>query len=187
MANEYEVPAPIYQFLSSTGKGASTGGTEAIGNYSTGAGGSSGEIFKIQPSSTQDFRIERMMIHIQDTGIFAAGEYGKLSALTNGIHVHVASDTGIVHDLTDITVKTNAQWARQCYDTRVDTWGVGDEFLTARWTFSKGGYPLRLDGSKNQRLEVYLLDSTTGLNAHNFFVNGFIEDEAFKTASLGNV
>ena len=180
MVSEYEVPAPIYQFLAT-----STGGTEAIGDYSAGTG--TPTAFSIAPSSTQDFRIERMLIHIQDTGIFAAQEYGKLSALTVGVQVRVQTDTGTVHDLTDTTVKTNAQWSRQCYDTRMDTWGVGDEFLSSRWTFSKGGYPIRLDGTKGQRLEVYLADSMAGLNAHNFFVNGFIEDEAFKTRSLGNI
>ena len=170
---DWAVPTPIYQFLAT-----STGGTSVIGDYST------GKAFYIQPSSTQAFRIERMLIHIQDTGIFAAEEYGKLSALTNGIQVRVqstlAGSTGTIHDITDgMPVKTNAQWGRHCYDVRVDTWGVGDEFLSARWTFSKGGYPIRLDGSKGERLEVYLTDSTTGLNGHDFYVNGFVEDEAW--------
>jgi hypothetical protein len=172
--DEWVVPEPIYQFLAT-----STGGTEAIGNYSTGAGGSSGAIFAIQPPAGESWRIERMLIHIQDTGIFAAQEYGKLSALTNGIQVRVENDAGTVHDLTAITVKTNAQWSRQCFDTRIDTWGVGDEFLSSRWTFAKGGYPLHLIGDNNERLEVFLLDSTTGLNAHNFYVNGYKVDAAY--------
>ena len=168
--HEHEVPAPIYQYLAT-----STGGTNAIADYSTGMS------FAITPTSTQDFRIERMMIHIQDTGAFAAEEYGNLgSALTNGVKIRVMNSTGVKYDLTgDLPVKTNAQWGRQCYDVRIDTWGVGDEFLSARWTFSKGGYPLRLDGTKGEYLEAYLTDTCTGLNEHNFYVNGYIEDAAF--------
>lgn len=180
---EHVVPAPIYQYLAT-----STGGINAVGDYSTGAGGSSGMSFYIKPTSTQDFRIERMMVHVQDTGAFAAEEYGAMTALTNGVQVRVRTSTGtpgaldgITHDLTGtLPVKTNAQWGRQCYDVRVDTWAAGDEFLSARWTFSKGGYPLRLDGTLGQYLEVHLQDSTTGLNEHNFYVNGYIEDAAFK-------
>jgi len=177
--SNWVVPEPIYQFLATTGKGASTGGSNAIGNYSS-TGGSSGESFIIQPPVGEKWRIERMMIHIQDTGSFDAEKYGNGVALGNGISVRVETDTGTVHDLTDgRPVVSNAQWARQCYDTRVDTYGIGDESLSARWTFSKGGYPLRLDGDLGQRLTVFIHDTCTGLNAHNFYVNGFKEDEAF--------
>jgi len=184
--NEYQVPEPLFQFLSSTGKGASTGGTNAVGNYST-ATGSSGETFILQPPSSEDWRIERMLVHIRDTGVFAAGEYGSTSALTNGVVVRVETDTGTVYDLTDVSVKTNAQWGRQCYDARVDTWGVGDEFLNARWTFSKAGYPIRLDGTQGQRLAVYLQDDLSNLTDHTFYAQGFKEDAVFKTRSLGNI
>ena len=176
--NDWVVPAPIYEYLSSTGKGASTGGTNAVGDYST-ATGSSGEIFHITPGSTEVYRINRMMVHVQDTGAFAAEEYGNLSALTNGVQVRVQSDTGTIIDLTAVNVKTNAQWGRTSYDVRVDTWSVGDEFLSARWTFAKAGYPLRLSGANSERLEVYLQDSCTGLVAHNFYVNGYKEDAAY--------
>jgi len=173
--DKWEVPEPIYQYLAT-----STGGTNAVGDYSTGVGGSSGAIFAITPPAGTAYRIERMMIHIQDTGAFAAEKYGYMTALSNGIQVRVSGTTGVLHDLTDAKpVKTNAQWGRLCYDVRVDTWAAGDEYLSARWTFSKGGYPLRLDGDRSERLEVYLLDSTTGLNEHDFYVHGYVEDAAF--------
>ena len=176
--NDWVVPEPIYQFLATTGKGASTDGTNAIFDYST-SGGSSGEIFKIQPPAGEAYFINRLMVHIQDDGAFSAGEYGSTAALTNGVQVRVQTDTGTLHDLTDVTVKTNAQWGRQCYDTRVDEWGAGDEFLSARWSFVKNGYPIRLNGDNNERLEVYLQDDMTDLVAHNFYVNGYKEDDAY--------
>ncbi len=178
--NKWEVPQPIYQFLATTGKGATTGHTNAVADYST-ATGTSGESFILKPTSTQAFRINRMMVHIQDTGAFAAEEYGNLgSALTNGVVVRVATSTGTVFALTDVNpVKTNAEWARHAYDVRIDTWSVGDEFLTSRWSFWKSGYPLRIDGSDGEYLEVYLQDSCTGLVEHNFFVSGYIEDAAY--------
>ena len=179
--NKWAVPQPIYQFLATTGKGATTGHSNAVANYSTGAGGTSGESFIIKPPSTAAYRVERMLVHVQDTGAFAAEEYGNLgSALTNGVVVRVATSTGTISDLTGtIPIKSNAQWARHMYDVRVDTWSAGDEFLAARWSFWKSGYPLRLDGSNGEFLEVYLQDSCTGLVAHQFFVEGYIEDAAY--------
>ncbi len=179
VVDKWVVPEPIYQFLSSTGKGGFSSGTDALGDYST-ATGSSGETFHITPSTGEAFFINRMFVHVQDTGAFAAEEYGNLgSALTNGVQIRVQTDTGTILDLTDVTVKANAQWARHAYDVRIDTWSVGDEFLTCRWSFYKNGYPIRLDGDNNERLEVYLQDSCTGLVEHNFFVNGYKEDAAY--------
>lgn len=177
--DKWEVPQPIYQFLATTGKGATTGHSNAVANYSS-TGGTSGESFIIQPSTGVAYRIERMLVHIQDTGAFDSDKYGNGVALDNGIAVRVETDTGTVYDLTDgRPVVSNSQWGRQCYDSRVDTYGTGDESLSARWTFSKGGYPLRLDGDKGERLAVFIQDTCTGLVAHNFYVNGYVEDAAF--------
>lgn len=177
----WAVPTPIYQFLATTGKGGTTGHSNAVGNYSTGAGGTSGESFILAPSTSQVFRIERMMVHVQDTGAFAAEEYGNLgSALSVGVTVRVSNSTAVVQDLTGgIPVTANAQWGRHAYDVRVDTWSAGDEFLSCRWTFRKGGYPLRIDGAAGEFLEVYLQDTCTGLVSHQFFVNGYQEDAAY--------
>jgi len=175
MVEAFAVPQPVYQYLQS-----STGGINAVGNYSTGAGGSSGATFTLSPSTSEVYRVNRMLIHIQDTGIFDAEAYGARAALTNGVTVRIATDTGTVWDLTDgDPVKSNAQWGKLCYDVRTDAWGVGDVFLSARWTFANGGYPLRIDGTVGQRFEVYLQDSTTDLNSHQFYVHGHQEDEAY--------
>ena len=185
--DQWVVPTPIYQYLATTGKGATTGHSNAIANYSTGAGGTSGEAFVIAPTTAQVFRIERMIVNIQDVGAFGAAEYGSTAPLVKGVTVKVVTDTGTVHDLTDgVPVLTNADWGRQCYDTTVYEWGVGDESLAARWTFSKGGYPLRLDGAAGQRLEVHLQDSCTDLTAHRFYVNGYVEDAAYNLDRQGH-
>ena len=184
--DQWVVPQPIYQYLATTGKAATTGHSNAIADYST-ATGTSGEAFVISPTTAQVFRIERMIVHIRDAGAFAAAEYGSTAALVKGISVRVVTDTGTVHDLTDgVTVKTNADWGRQCYDTQIFNWGVGDEHLAARWTFSKGGYPLRLDGAAGQRLEVHMQDDMTDLTAHNFYVNGYVEDVAYNLDRQGH-
>jgi hypothetical protein len=184
--DQWVVPTPIFQYLATTGKGATTGHTNAIGDYSTGTG-TSGESFIIAPTTAQVFRIERMIAHIRDTGAFASSEYGSTAALTNGITVKVVTSTGTVHDLTNgVPVMTNADWSRQCYDTTVFEWGVANEHLSARWTFAKAGYPLRLDGAAGQRLEVHLQDSCTDLTEHRFYVNGYVEDAAYKLDREGH-
>ena len=185
--DQWVVPTPIYQYLATTGKGATTGHSNAIANYSTGAGGTSGEAFVIAPTTAQVFRIERMIVHVRDAGAFSAVKYGYMTALAKGVTVKVVTDTGTVHDLTNgVPVLSNADWGRQCYDTTIFNWGVGDEHLAARWTFSKSGYPLRLSGAAGQRLEVHLQDSCTGLVAHHFYVNGYHEDAAYNLDRQGH-
>ena len=185
--DQWVVPTPIYQYLATTGKGATTGHTNAIANYSTGVGGTSGEAFIIAPTTAQVFRIERMLVHIRDVGAFGSSEYGSTAALTQGVTVKVVTDTGTVHDLTNgVPVLMNADWGRQCYDTQILDWGVGDEHLVARWTFSKSGYPLRLDGAAGQRLEVHLQDDMSNLTAHHFYVNGYHEDVAYNLDRQGH-
>ena len=155
-----------------TDTGVSGGTINFNGDYS-----SAQEIAYIQPPSGEIFQISRLFITIQDTGAFRAERYGALgAALTNGISLRVQDDSGTIIDFADgHKIKTNAIWAHFCYDVDVKTWGVGDELLVARWTFSRYRQNIRLEGSDNERLEITLDDDMTGLVGHWFFVEGFEE------------
>lgn len=159
------------RFLDTNGDG--TGTKNANGNYSGATG-----TFYLAPPAGVIYRVERMLVTVEDTAGFSAAEYGNLGALlTNGIQVRVHNGTSTVQDLTDgIPVKGNAGWARFCYDADLKAWGVGNEILVARWTFSKMGAPLRLDGDATEALEVLLDDDLTGLVAHYFLAQGVVED-----------
>lgn len=175
------VPTIFSRHLDTDGDG--TGTKNAIGDYS-----SSAEIFYIQPSSTQIFRVTRMMVLIRGSkNTFYTDSYGSRTILSNGIVVRTQNDSGTLINLTDdIPILTNGNWGRFCYDSEVYPADTGNTatYLRVRWTFERSGYPIRLVGSNNERLEVVLnddfsLNSGAGNNAlleHYFVVQGYIEN-----------
>lgn len=157
----------ISRFLDTVGNG--TGTKNAIGNYAAGT-----TEFKIVPAAGEIFVINRMIVQIRDSGQFTASTYGAIAALANGIHIHVKDSGGIKVDLVDsLTIKTNAEWGRVCYDTQLISWGVGDSFILVRWTFGRSGTQIWLDNSRGDYLSADLNDDFTGLVSHYFMVQGF--------------
>jgi hypothetical protein len=153
----------VSRMLDTTGDG--TGSKIAIDTQISG-------LFLCQPPAGQVFNVERMIIHVQDATLLAAG-YGGLSALSNGIEVKIVNDSGVLVDLTDDTpVKSLAHWGRYCYDSQILGFGAGDDFFSARWTFGKAGQPIQLDGDSNERIEVSINDDLTGLVDHTFLIQG---------------
>lgn len=158
----------ISQCLDVTGDG--TGNNNANGDYSSTAG-----TFKIAPSSSEIYRISRMIVYIQDTGSFDAGSYGNNITLTNGIDVEYDYDGSVVDLLGNYNVKTTGDWAARCHDVNLGSYGVGDEYVSVRWTFLKSGQYIRLDGSQSQELRIICNDNLTGLVRHEFLVQGYVE------------
>ncbi len=161
---------PFFRHLDTTGDG--TGTTNANGNYSSTQG-----IFRIAPPASTIYRVSRMLIGIEDSSGMTANEYGNLgSSLTNGIQVRIHDGTSTIVDMTDgAPVTTNAEWGFHCYDVDLKTWGGGNEFMCVRWTFTKTGQFIRLDGDANEELQVLFDDNLTGLINHSFIVHGYTE------------
>lgn len=175
-----KVPVIFSRHLDTNGDGSGT--KNAIGDYS-----SSAEIFYIQPSATQVFRITRMMVLIRgDKSRFYSDYYGCREPLTNGVVVRKQNDSGTMIDMTDsVPVKANGEWGRVCFDSEIypSANGNTDTYLRVRWTFERAGYPIRLVGADNERLEVVLNDdftvddgSSDPLEQHYFLVQGYIEE-----------
>ena len=164
------VPTPIYKFLTLDNDGSTI---EATGNYALAA-----ESFYIQPPAGEIWRINRMIIYLQDNGNLGQDGYGSGSALTNGISVQHSTDNGltILTDLTDSqTIKINPHWSRVNYDVNIYNYTGGDGTLGSRWTFANNGYPIRLVGDNNDRFQVIVNDDLSGLLAHSFFIGGYKE------------
>ena len=164
------VPTPLRQYLSTNGDG--TGDIEAIGDYST-----TSDIFYIQPASNQVFRIQRMLLSLEDSTGMGWNEYGHIgSGLTSGILFRVQNDSTTVHDLlAGRPVKTNGEWAENSYDVEIlDTTG-GNDYFVIGWDFTIAGFPIRLNGAASERLEFVVQDDLTGLVAHRIKVEGYIE------------
>lgn len=135
--------------------------------------------FYVRPVAGEVWRIARMLVFLEASSI-AAGSYGPVpvGSLSNGIRVYLANSDVETNDLLDVhTIHTSAGWAEYCHDAQVKAWGAGNEFLTVRWTFTKAGVPLRLDGNKQERLVVLVQDDLTGLVSHQFIVQGYKEGE----------
>lgn len=172
------VPTPLYRHLDLNGDG--TGTKNLIQDYSV-----SSDIASIQPPAGQVYRITRMLTLIGGkASSVKTDSYGSVPALSNGIQVRVQNDSGTIIDLVDgVNITSNANWGRVCFDSIIySSTSNTDTYNRVRWTFEKSGYPLRLDGDKNERLEVVLNDdftdggSANALTKHYFVVQGYIEN-----------
>ncbi len=168
-----DVPG-LFRFADEVGDG--SGNKDATGDYS--AGGLGLTEFAIKPGAGEHFHITRLIVTIADSGSFDSGAYGNNVTLTNRILVqkrtgspHGASS--LVQDLTDSApIMTNTGWAAYCYDVTVFSFGQGDEVLSARWTFTRAGVTIELDGDNGDYLAVVLNDDLEGLEGHAFQFQG---------------
>lgn len=160
--------APIFYFLDTVGD--QSGTKNAVGNYAGAV-----QKFICKPIAGEIFFLSRMMIHVEDVGSFDTGSYGNRVALTNGIDFSVwdKDDNVIFTFNNDLPIKQNVHWARFAYDTRVDTFGTGNSFLIARWSFFKSGQLIKIDGDKGEYIGASLNDDFTGLVSHYFNLQGF--------------
>ena len=139
------------------------GSADATEDYS--GGGLGLTKFYLAPGPGEVFRIARLLVFVEDAKIIAA-DYGNISGgLTVGVKLAVEDWGGtVLNDLMDGgTVKNSAGWAKYCFDADAKAWGVGNEFLPVRWTFTKAGVYLRLSGDEPSALVITLNDDLTGL------------------------
>lgn len=169
------VPTPICRILDTNGDG--TGTKNANGDYQAGS-----DIFYIQPSASKIFRLSKMKIVIRgEKGKIKSDWYVEDSALSVGIQIRLQNDSGTIADFTDnVKFKRIGDYGRLDSDIKLfnssdesDTYG----FAIIMWSPDADGYPLRLDGASNERLEVVLNDDFSTLDEHYFTVQGYYEKE----------
>lgn len=166
----------LYRYLDTNGDG--TGTKNAIGNYATATE------FKIVPPSNQIYVLERLIVHVLDGGAFDAEKYGNGVTLTNGIGIWKRNGSGDLTDYCDsVPVVSNADWGRMCYDVTYLDIGTGDKAMNVRWTFSKAGQPVRLDGPNGEYFTAELEDNFSGLTAHYFMIQGYAITQASSSHS----
>lgn len=142
-----------------------------IGDYAGGI-----QDFIVKPEGDKIFAIHRVIIGIRDTGKFASSKYGADLVLTNGLKLYAKSE-GVKTYFTPLPVKTNADWAAVCYDATISNYGVGDEYLNVRWTFSKAGSPIWLRSNQAEEIGIELNDDFTDLVKHTALFEGQIYTE----------
>lgn len=130
--------------------------------------------FYVEAQAGEILRIESLLAHIEDATGFVAEDYGNLAAaLTVGVSISVIDADGVVvNTLTDVTVKSNADWGRYAQEPRSVAFGAGNDFYQAFWTFAS---PVRL--KVGEQLAVTVNDDLGGLDAHTFVAQGFDEGQ----------
>lgn len=164
----------LYQYASMNGLG--TGTIQATASYSTTEG-----IFKVTPPAGTVYRIARVLVAIGDTSGMTQGVYGDFAgALTNGIVLEIHNGTTTILDITaGQPIKTNGEWGAACFDVDLKSWGGSpptNELVLARWTFSKAGQYLRIDGDASEEIRLRFNDDLRGLLNHTFFFQGYTEE-----------
>lgn len=151
----------------------SGGGTNANGNYSV-----TPATFSYGPSAGENWTVERLIIHIGDTGSFSSDEYGNTgSALSNGFDVEVVdSGDNVIKKLNGARpFTTNGELGSVCYDvSNLGAGTGGNDAILVRWTFSKAGSPIRLRGDDGWKVRVVLNDDFSGLAKHTFFLDCYL-------------
>jgi hypothetical protein len=154
----------ISEFISLDGAGVTTSIIQANATPST---------WSWVATSSSIVHIERIIVSIEDTGNFNADDYGALgAALTNGLTLGVYESGGLKYLLTDTPIVKNFDWGAYCYDADVKGWGVGNNFLVARWTFAKSGQPVYLHAADGEYLALSVADTLSGLIDHKVLVQG---------------
>ena len=157
----------VYRLLDTNGDG--TGTKNAVGDYA-----SVSTPFYFQ-DTTKNVHINRLLVQIEDSGAFATDGYGAIAGgtVTNGVLIGIFNAAGeLLNDLTDgISIKSNNDWARVCFDMKLENWASGNGAIHARWTFANAGHPILL--IKGDYLACVLNDNFTGLVSQYFKVQGW--------------
>ncbi len=146
------------------------------GTANMGVDGSGSPVaFKITPGAGEIYRISRLIFAIRDSGSFDSGGWGSNggSPLTNGMLFHTTQNSTMT--VLEPAVKSHYDLAALCHDISHNSWGSGDEFLTARWTFIKFGQYMRLDGDTGDNFVVTVRDDLTHLVDQVVTIQGYVE------------
>ena len=128
------------------------------------------------PPVGETWAIHRMIVLIEDNANFTADGYGGVATLTNGIDFSIFTGGVAGTETEDLLdgdpVNSVADWASNCYDMAEHTFGSGNNFIVIRWTFTKMGRPLILQGDVNDIICLVINDDLTGLVKHQAHIQG---------------
>ena len=160
----------FFQRLDTTGDGSGT--TNMAVN-----GSSTSVVFKIKPDIGEIVNITRIMVYIEDAGTFDSGKWGNAVVLTNGINFSNKIED-VVSDILGFNIKTHGDMSSVCFDISHETFGSGNEFVCYRWTFTKAGDAIQLQGEADghaDELQVTINDDMTDLVSQYIVAQGYYE------------
>jgi hypothetical protein len=142
------------------------------------------QAFLVKPSATQVFEIARMNGKAADAAVPALDGLLGVTRLTNGIRVAVYNSSGLVQHLTPTPIKGWNDWSLATGGADAPIVDITNTKIESgfRWTFTKYGPPLTLNGADGDFLVVYSLDDLDGLSALQMAVQGEIASDVQTTA-----
>lgn len=150
-------------------------GTDVAGNGAYVSDGTAWQSFVIKPGAGEFHHLERMNLVAGDSTAPTAGTYLGISKLTSGIRLEVRNAAGTVHTLTATPVKSWNDWSLNAgNDTPVLDLTAGHTDAAVRWTFSKTGPRLLLDGNAGEYLALIITDDLDGLTYQRAAVQGVL-------------
>ncbi len=119
--------------------------------------------------------LERMNIYIETASRITPALYGDVD-LSSGVGLKVtvknASDA-IIHNFTPSAITVTQHWGLVAgSDVTPSAFAAGVDAVNIRWTFTKAGSPLVLDGRKGEYLSVLISDDLSGLTSQLMQVQG---------------
>ena len=170
----YSVPydngkLPFYQLMDLVGDGSGSANMNVNGSATP-------VTFLVKPSAGSVIKLARIITSIRDTGGFDSGGWGNNggSPLTNGIELKWKRNS-VLYNLTENPIKSHFDLASYSYDFMHFNFGAGDEFVTNRFTFTKAGQYLTLDGNLGDELQVIINDDLTYLVDQRVSAQGYYE------------
>lgn len=124
-----------------------------------------------KPEGTRICHVQRVVLSLVHGTAGDMALFGNLSALANGVMIRVKQDDQY---RTLANWKINSDIKDDMFDVIFDTrsGGGGSYGTSGRWTLGKFGVEIRLDGSTNDAMEVYIQDDLTGLTSFNMKFQG---------------
>jgi len=157
---------PLIQRLSIDGTNLTSSNMNVYGSLGT-------VRFYIQPSAGEQYYITRLIFLLADSGSFDSGGWGNNAGapLANGIDI--GFNIGGVTKSLDFPLKQHSDLAALGYDVALLNFGVGDEFLMSRFTLSKLGTEIRLDGDAGDYFYADIRDDLTYLTSQEITAEGY--------------
>jgi hypothetical protein len=132
------------------------------------------DAFVYKPTSAQNAKIQSLRCFATDA-TQSAGYLG-VSALSNGIDVHLYTNDTQTKTLTAAPVKKFQQWKLNG-SVEVQSGDAGAGTVTqgfVKWDFTDSGGPIQVDGSTDQLIAVIVRDTLTGLTGQEMSVQGHL-------------
>lgn len=132
--------------------------------------------FYLKPPKNYLYEIYRVCILVRDNIPMNSEKYISSGPLTNGILVLAGSDNSpFVGKVTEIPIKRISDFASYVgVDVTPMDYVNNPNSFAVRWTFTKGGGPLWLNGDDGDRVEIILNDNFSSLIGHTALYQGVI-------------